>query len=177
MAGIEKAVGVVAASDSDPDNVLITLSARLLNPKLFIVARAGGKEMIDKLHKAGANRVVSPYLSIGQKMASMMMRPVVHDYLETMAYGTDLEIQFEELELCEGSEVLGKTLQDAALRKMTGATILSIKKKSGRIVTNPPVSSVLEEGDRLILVGTAEQVEKAHQKILPPDHGVKKDSQ
>jgi voltage-gated potassium channel len=174
--GIERAKGIVAASDSDPDNVLITLSARLLNPHIFIIARAGAKEIIDKLHKAGANRVVSPYLSTGQKMASMMMKPVLHDYLDTMAYGADLEIQLEELELHEGSEVTGKTLKESAIRKMTGATILSIKKADGQLITNPPVSRVLEQGDRLVLVGTTEQLEKAHQKIIPADNHISKAS-
>ncbi len=121
--------------------------------------------------------MLSPYLSTGQKMASMMMKPVLHDYLDTMAYGTDLEIQLEDLELYEGSEVMGKTLQESAIRKMTGATILSIKKENGQLITNPPVSHVLEKGDRLILVGTAEQLEKANQKILPPDHEIRKASQ
>jgi len=168
-AGIERARGIVVASDSDPDNVLITLSARLLNPHIFIIARSGSKEIIDKLHKAGADRVVSPYLSIGQKMASMMMKPVLHDYLDTMAYGNDLEIQIEELELHEGSEVVGKSLQESAIRKMTGATILSIKRRNGQVVTNPPVSLILEKGDRLLIVGTAEQLEKANQKVIPPE--------
>jgi len=173
--GIERARGIVAASDSDPDNVLITLSARLLNPRIFIIARAGAKEIIDKLHKAGANRVVSPYLSTGQKMASMMMKPVLHDYLDTMAYGTGLEFQLEDVELYEGSEVVGTTLQESAIRKETGATILSIKKANGQLLTNPPVSHVLETGDRLILVGTAAQLELAHRKILPPENSVRKD--
>jgi len=130
-AGIELAKGVVAASDSDPDNVLITLSARLLNPKLFIVARASSPDVLDKLQMAGANRVLSPYISTGQKMASMLNKPLVHDYLDTMAHGTDLEIQLEELELREGADVLGKSLQESAIRKRTGTTILAIKKSGG----------------------------------------------
>lgn len=166
-AGIERAKGIVAASDSDPDNVLITLSARLLNPEIFIVARASSVDVLDKLQKAGANRVVSPYVSTGQKMASMLLKPLVHDYLDTMAYGTNLEIQLEELELREGADVLGKSLQEVAIRKRTGTTILAIKKSDGRILTNPPVSTVLESGDRLILVGTANQLEVANQEFLP----------
>ena len=151
--------------------MLITLSARLLNPSIFIVARASKKEMFDKLHKAGANRVVSPYVSTGQKMASMVMKPFVHEYLETMTYGADLEIQLEELAVAEASRVLGKTLFEAAIRKETGATILAIKKQTGQIITNPPVSSVVEHGDRLIMVGTPDQIEKANEMIVTPKPG------
>ena len=77
-AGIERAKGLVAASDSDPDNVLTTLSARMLNPGIFIVARASRTDVFEKLYKAGANRVLSPYHSTGQKMAAMLIKPLVH---------------------------------------------------------------------------------------------------
>jgi K+/H+ antiporter YhaU regulatory subunit KhtT len=84
-----------------------------------------------------------------------------------MAYGADLEIMLEELELPTDSEAVGKTIDDSALRKRTGTTILAIKKGDGRVLTNPPVSTVLEATDRLILVGTAEQLEVATQMLLP----------
>ena len=166
-AGIEHAKGLVAASDSDPDNVLITLSAKLLNPKLFIASRASSEDVFDKLYKLGANRVVSPYLSTGQKMAAMMLKPVVHDYLDTMAYSTDLEIRIGDMELPPDCEIVGKTIQDSAIRKRTGVTILAIKKPEGRVLTNPPVSTVLAKGDHLILVGTAQQLDALTQMILP----------
>ena len=168
-AGVERAKGLVAASDSDPDNVLITLSARMLNPGIFIVSRAGSLNVFDKLEKAGANRVVSPYVSSGQRMASMLLRPLVHDFLDTMAYGTNLEIQLEELELTEGADVVGKTIQESAIRKRTGVTILAVKKSDGSILTNPQISEVLQCGDRLILVGTSEQLRQANREILPSE--------
>jgi len=168
-AGIERAKGIVAASDSDPDNVLITLSARLLNPKIFIVSRASSEDVFDKLYKAGANRVVSPYLSTGKKMAAMILKPVVHDYLDTMAYSTDLEIRIGDMEVPPGSEIVGKTIQESAIRKRTGVTILAIKRPDGRVLTNPPVSTVLASGDHLILVGTAEQIESLTRSLLPEE--------
>lgn len=170
-AGIERAKGLVAASDSDPDNVLITLSARLLNPRIFIVSRASSEDVFDKLYKAGANRVVSPYLSTGKKMAAMILKPVVHDYLDTMAYSTDLEIRIGDLEVPAESEIVGKTIQESAIRKKTGVTILAIKRPDGHILTNPPVSTVLASGDHLILVGTADQIEALTRAILPREAG------
>jgi voltage-gated potassium channel len=166
-AGIERAKGLVAASDSDPDNVLTTLSARMLNPAIFIVARASRTDVFDKLHKAGANRVLSPYHSTGQKMAAMLIRPLVHEYLDSMAYGTDLEIMLEELELPEEAQIVGKTIHESAIRKRTGTTILAIKKGDGRILTNPEVNTILNPSDRLILVGTPEQLEEATRMLLP----------
>lgn len=86
-----------------------------------------------------------------------------------MAYGTNLEIQLEELELKEGADVVGKTIQESAIRKRTGATILAIKKTDGSIHTNPQVAEVLQNGDRLILVGTPEQLQLANREILPSE--------
>lgn len=166
-AGIERAKGLVAASDSDPDNVLTTLSARMLNPTIFIVARASSADVFEKLHKAGANRVVSPYLSTGQKMAAMLLKPLVHEYLDSMAYGTDIEIRLEELELPGDAEIVGQTIKDSAIRKRTGTTILAIKKENGQALTNPGVSTILEAGDHLILVGTTDQLEQASRLLLP----------
>jgi voltage-gated potassium channel len=166
-AGILRAKGLVAASDSDPDNVLITISARMLNPDIFVVARASSEEVFEKLHKAGANRVVSPYTSAGQKMVTMLLKPLVHDYLEMMITGANLERGIEEVELSEEAEIVGMSIRDAAIRKRTGSTILAIKKPNGRILTNPPISTILEERDRLIMVGTPAQLSLVNQKIVP----------
>ncbi len=173
-AGIERAKGLVAASDSDPDNVLTTLSARMLNPAIFIVARASRTDVFEKLYKAGANRVLSPYHSTGQKMAAMLIRPLIHEYLDSMAYGTDLEIRLEELELPEEAQIVGKTIHESAIRKRTGTTILAIKKGDGRILTNPEVNTILDPSDRLILVGTPEQLEEATRMLLPESRASEK---
>jgi K+/H+ antiporter YhaU regulatory subunit KhtT len=134
------------------------------------IARASRMDVFEKLYKAGANRVLSPYHSTGQKMAAMLIKPLVHEYLDSMAYGTDLEIRLEELELPEEAEIVGKTIHEAAIRKRTGNTILAIKKGDGRILTNPEVSTILDPEDRLILVGTAEQLEEATRLLLPENN-------
>jgi K+/H+ antiporter YhaU regulatory subunit KhtT len=100
-------------------------------------------------------------------MAAMLLRPLVHEYLDSMAYGADLEIRLEELELPSNSETAGKTIDDSAIRKRTGTTILAIKKGDGRVLTNPAVSTILEATDRLVLVGTVEQLEEATRMLLP----------
>ncbi len=169
-AGIKRAKGLVAASDSDPDNVLTVLSAKMLNPAIFIVARASHPDVFEKLYKAGANRVVCPYHSTGQKMAAMLVKPLVHEYLDSMVYGTGLEIRLEELELPEGAEIAGKSIGESAIRKRTGTTILAIKKRDGNILTNPEVSTILEPTDRLILVGTTGQLQDATRMLLPANH-------
>ena len=100
-------------------------------------------------------------------MAAMLIKPLVHEYLDSMAYGTDLEIRLEELELPEEAEIVCKTIQESAIRKRTGTTILAIKKGDGRILTNPEVSTILDPKDRLVLVGTPEQLEEATRMLLP----------
>ena len=98
-AGVARAKGLVAALGSDAGNIFLTLSARVLNPKLLIVARAGSDDIVSKLERAGADHVVSPYGIGGKRMATLMLKPLVSDYLEVVTGGGELEFRVEELEL------------------------------------------------------------------------------
>ena len=138
----------------------------MLNPDIFIVSRASCEDVFEKMYKAGADRVLSPYLSTGQKMAAMLLKPLVHEYLDTLAYDSDLGIRLEEVEIPEKADIVGKSIHASAIRERTGTSILAIKKASGQILTNPGVSTILDKGDRLILVGTTKQLEEAGEKIL-----------
>ena len=98
-AGITRAKGLVAAVGSDAGNIFVTLSARVLNPGLLIVARAGSEDTVSKLERAGADQVVSPYGIGGKRMATLMLKPLVSDYLEVVTGGGELEFRVEEFEL------------------------------------------------------------------------------
>jgi len=156
-AGIRVAKVMMACSDSDTANVYVTLSARVLNPSIFIVARAGQKEVEEKIKKAGADRVLSPYFLAGRRMANMAMKPVALDYLDTVMNSEHLSLNLEELKIEHSSKILGKTLEEAQIKKHSGAYILSIRKANGNFVLQPTAETVIEKDDILVAIGTPQQ--------------------
>jgi len=159
-AGIAKARGLVACSDSDVANVYVTLSARALNPELFIVARASQRETEKKLRMAGANRVISPYFISGRRMAAMASKPVVTDFLDMVTHGGELEFGLHEIPLPAQSPVAGLTLEDTEIRTRSGALVLAIRKPDSTFDIQPRATSVVGPGDTLIVIGTPEQIER-----------------
>jgi len=158
LAGIAKAKGLIAAIDTDADNVFVVLSAKSLNPKIFVVARANSEESEEKLKKAGADKAISPTVIGGRRMASLVIKPIVCDYLDVVTHGDSLEFQLEELKVKKNSEILNKTLAEADIRSKTGTLILAIKRER-EFNTNPSASTRINEGDLLIAIGTRDQLD------------------
>jgi voltage-gated potassium channel len=158
-AGIKRAKGLVACSDSDVANVYVTLSARALNPSLYIVARASQAETEKKLKMAGANRVISPYIISGRRMAAMVTHPVTSDFLEIVTHRGELEFRLHELTLKKNSPLAGKSIAEAEIRLKTGAVIMAIHKSHGKFNLQPGPDSTLNAGDTLVLIGTQDQIE------------------
>jgi voltage-gated potassium channel len=164
--GIDRAKGLVAALGSDAGNIFLTLSARVLNPKLLIVARAGSDDIVSKLERAGADSVVTPYGLGGKRMATLMLKPLVSDYLEVVTGGGELEFRVEELELTGECCAIGRSIGDLEVRTRTGATILAVRRAAtGVFQTNPAPESLLNTGDRIIAIGTPGQITKL-EKLL-----------
>jgi voltage-gated potassium channel len=165
-AGIRKAKGLATALGLDAGNLMVTLSARSLSPTLFIVSRAGTEETVGKLQKAGADRVVSPYSIGGRTMASLLLKPLVSDYVELVAGGGKLELRVEEFELKGDCCHLGRTIEDLEVRKRTGATILAVRHAStGSFDTNPSPAQHLQTGDVLVAIGTNEEMQQLERLI------------
>lgn len=166
LAGIDRAKGLVACVDSDADNVFVTLSARVLAPDLWIVARGNTEESHSKLEKAGADKVISPYAIGGREMATLMLKPMVSDYLDVVTGGGELELRVEQFQLSASSPVIGKSIRDLAIRQRTGASILAVKKPGQPFDTNPdPAATRLEENTVLITVGTREEIQLLEQLL------------
>lgn len=159
-ASIDKAKGLITAVDSDADNVYVTLTARVLKPDLFIIARANLEGSEEKLKRAGANRVISPYSIGGRRMASLLLKPVVSDFLDTALRGEKLEFQLEEVDIKEGSPLEGLTIRETNIRGECGALVLSIQRKNGKFETDVGPDSKIEPGDKLVVIGTREQLER-----------------
>jgi voltage-gated potassium channel len=157
-AGINKAKGLIACADSDTSNVYVTLSARVMNPNLYIIARSSTMVTETKLKKAGANRVISPYFIAGNRMASMALRPVAIDFLDTVMHSENVELALEEYQVDDNSKVAGKTLDDLKIKQKTGATILSLKHLTGKFNLQPIAGTMIEKGDVMVALGTTEQL-------------------
>ena len=151
-AGVERARCLVAAVGTDTDNTYITLSARVLCPDLFIEARGSDEEAQAKLRMAGASRVILPASIAGHRMAMLALRPQVVDFIDTVAYGRGQQMQLENVDVGKDSRLVGKTV--SATRSETGITTLAMRRKSGKLITNPADEEVVENGDQLIVIGT-----------------------
>jgi voltage-gated potassium channel len=151
-AGIMKARGLVTAVGSDTSNTYITLSARGLRPDLFIAARCSESGTGDKLLRAGANRVISPYAIGGRRMAMLALRPAVVDFIDTVIYRPGRALQLENVDVAGGSPLVGLSMEQA--RSRMEITVLAMRKRSGKLMANPPGEETIEDGDRLIVIGT-----------------------
>jgi voltage-gated potassium channel len=151
QAGVERARGLVCAVDSDATNVYITLVARAVNPDLFIVARASEPGSDQRLLHAGANRVVSPFVSSGRHMALVAMRPRVDDVLELDTAGA-ASMKLEEVRVEADSPLDGKTVGEA----LGSTPVLAVRHAGGQVMPNPPPELQLRRGDLVLLLGEAE---------------------
>ena len=162
-AGVGRAKGLVSLVASDAENVFICLTAREIAPRLTIVARALEERSADKLRRAGADKVVSPYLVGGHRLSQAVLQPAVAEFLE-FAAGHDLQLELEETRICKGSSLIGKQLKDSGLRSELELIVLAIRRRNAEMIFNPGALSVLEEGDTLIVMGPGKNVVKLHDR-------------
>jgi len=158
-AGLDRAAALVAALDTDADNLYVTVAAKSMHPSIQIIARARNESSESKLVRAGADRVVNPQQLGGDRMASFVTQPHVVDFVDVVMHDGSLKFRLEEVTLAADSALAGKTLRSAHLRDRTGALVLAIRRPDGRFVTNPSPEHTIEAADVLIGIGTAEQLE------------------
>jgi voltage-gated potassium channel len=159
-AGIMKAKGIVTAVHSDANNVFITLTAKGLRPDIFILARSSDEENQEKLLRAGATRVVCPYLMGGRRMFQVLKRPTVMDFIDTATMDTQLGLRMEEAVVSTKSSLLGKTLIESHIRQNFGVIIVAIKKPTGEMIFNPLPTEKLEGGDVIVVIGKKEDLKR-----------------
>ena len=157
-AGIERARGVVVATGDDGTNIVITLTARTLNPNAVIIARANHGSSDPKLKRAGAHHVLSPYRIGGQRMATQLLNPWIIDFFDVVMHSGNLELWLEEVHVVTGSPLAGHTLGEMQVRKRTGVNILAIGRTGDKLRTNPPPDYRFQIGDVLVALGTREQL-------------------
>jgi len=156
-AGVHRARCLLAASDSDAGNTYIVLAAKALNPRLFVVARAGQPISEERVRRAGADRVISPYSIGGRRMALSALQPLVLDFIDTLAAGRHGEQILAEIAVTEESGLAGLTI-DGCFINCPGATVLALQKPNGPIQVGPRPTTVLEVGDRVMVLGDEEDL-------------------
>lgn len=160
-AGIDRARGMICALSSDSDNVFTVLTARGMNEDIYIVARAVERTAHTKLIKAGANKTVSPNELGGQRMAASMIHPSVTSFLDVMTRAGDVLLDLDEIQIAPNSKAAGTSLSEARIPEQTGLIVLALKKFGETdFKINPRATEIMEVGDSLIVLGTADQVDK-----------------
>jgi len=168
-AGISKAKCLISTLPTDSDNVYIVLSAKRLNPKLYVIAKADEIVAMDKLLMAGADKVVSPYIIGGLRLAELALKPDILDFVSTFMsiakyeYNEDMEIR--KIAIPKDSNIAGKSLSDTQIRQKSGATIIGIK-KGDNLVINPRPDVVLNSNDEIYAFGTGEQLDNLEKLVL-----------
>jgi voltage-gated potassium channel len=159
-AGIENAKGLISVLPTDAENLFLVLSARDLNPDLFIVTRAGEESSERKILRAGADRVVSPYYTGGIRIANSILKPAVVDFIEFATKTGNLELQLEEVLLSKGSKLSEMTLEDTGIGRDMGVIIVAIKRQDGSMEFNPNSTSIINSGDTLVALGETSKLKE-----------------
>jgi voltage-gated potassium channel len=159
-AGIKRAKGIVCALPTDPENLYVILTAKELNPDIYVLSRSEEMESEHRLLRAGADRVISPYTLGGMRMAMAITKPAMLDFIEITTRRQSLELRMEELAVCEGSPFISKTLEESEIRHLYGIIIVAVKKDTGKMIFNPLANYIISKGDKLIALGENENVSR-----------------
>lgn len=157
-AGAARAKGLIAVAPTDADNTFIVLTAKEINPQLFVVARSIKVEDEPKLRRAGADRVMSPYILGGKRMAWAVLHPSVFDFVESAVGSENLEFEINEITVPNQASFANKTIVESRIREDSGANIIAIRGRDDGLIVNPAPDFKIKTGDVLVAVGTPKQI-------------------
>jgi len=168
-AGIDRARGILVASDDDGDNLYITLSVKARRPDMIVIARGSSEEAERKLKLAGADRVVTPYTTAGRVMAQLMIKPQVTSFVNAMTSSEAPDLNFEEIEVTSSSGAAGRTIGALNISSETGANIVAVRKLGGALELRPTKDTMLEEFDVIVGLGSPAEIKKLEEMFEPRD--------
>jgi voltage-gated potassium channel len=158
--GIERARGLIAAMGTDAENVYAVLSARLLAPNLFIIGRAETDDATVKLKRAGADRVISPYMIGAVQIAQTALRPAVVDFFELATSSENLDLAMEEITIAAGSRLADQSILDVNLRQRYGVIVVGIQRENGKMDFNPEPDTIMRTSDKLVVLGRPDSLKR-----------------
>jgi len=158
--GIDRARGLIAAVGSDAENVYTVLSARVMRPDLFILGRAETEDATHKLKRAGADRVISPYMIGAVQIAQTALRPAVVDFVALATSSDNLDLAMEEIGIAAGSALANRSIVDANVRQRFGVIVVGIQRQSGTMEFNPEPEAVMRASDKLVVLGRPESLKQ-----------------
>jgi voltage-gated potassium channel len=163
--GIHRARGLIAAVGTDAENVYTVLTARVMRPDLFIIARIESEDAEPKLRRAGADRVISPYQIGAAHMAQSALRPAVVDFVQLATSSEHLDLSMEQVRIRSDSAFAGKSILEANLRQRFGVIVVAIKRSTGQMEFNPAPDAVIRAGDELVVLGRMESVKALEETV------------
>ena len=164
-AGVLRAKGLIATLQSDADNLFVILSAKALKPSLLVSARIASEQSEKKMRLAGADYVFAPYDMTGNRMAQVMLKPHVSQFIDFTTKDIGLDVGIEQVRVSAKCEFASKTLQQMQIRRELGVIVLAIRKTDGRMLFNPPAEAEIEGGDFLIAMGESANLRRLEQML------------
>jgi voltage-gated potassium channel len=165
QAGVLRAKGLIATLQSDADNLFVILSAKALKPSLQVSARVASEQSEKKMRLAGADHVFAPYDMTGNRMAQVMLKPHVFQFIDFTTKGMGLDVGIEQFSVSSSCEIASKSLAESKIRSELGVIVLAIRKSDGRMLFNPPAEAEINGGDFLIVMGEAASLIKLEQVL------------
>ena len=164
-AGIERAATLVTALGTSVDNLYVTLSSRKMNSGLFIVSRADDSEAMTKMLQVGADRALNPYEIAGSRMASLATQPNVADFVDVVVHDGEFGAKLREIRLTEGCDFIGRTIDDLAIRRDTGAVVLTVRDSAARFHTDDVTVRPFTAGDVIVAIGSDEALDRLADRV------------
>jgi len=166
QAGVLRARGLIAALPSDAENLFIILSAKTLNPRLTVVTRVSEEEAGEKLRRAGADTVFTPYTMAGRQLADALLRPHVVEFLDFARSNIGPKITMEQVCVAPKGELTRQSLGQLSELRKSGVIVLAIRKQGGETIFNPPAEVAISAGDFLIVMGERSSLKKLEQILI-----------
>jgi voltage-gated potassium channel len=160
QAGLKKAKALAALLSSDADNLYLVLTARSINPSLFILSKAMDEEAEKKILQVGANKAVSPYKLSGLKIAQGLIRPTLVDFMDLIIRRKELSLYMEEFVVKKESKIVASNLRESDIRKIANVIVVAVKKPGEDIVFNPSPETKIETDDTLLVLGDEQGITK-----------------
>jgi voltage-gated potassium channel len=164
-AGVERAAGLITALATDADNLFAVISAKTLNPKIHVAARAAEEEAERKMRQVGADAVFAPYTMTGTRLAQSLLRPHVRQFLDFTTSHLGPSVNIEQIEVLPGCELVGRTLKELKIGRELKVIVLGIRRTSGDMIFNPSAETVVESRDFLIVMGESEPLGRLEARV------------